>query len=68
MDVFHEIVVTFILQLAGLGVAKDKKEMGWVRIHEKFRLLPRCPVHDTVIVIFFFIFLEKKKKGTRSHV
>ena len=56
MDVLDEDTVKYILDLAGWSVVKDKKLMGWARIHEEFLLLPRCPVHDTVIILFYFIF------------
>lgn len=38
------------------SVVRDKKEIGWARIHDEFLLLRRCPVHVTVIVIYFIFF------------
>ena len=61
MDVLDEHAV----QLASWGVVQDKKEMAWAHLHEEFRLLPRCPVHDMVIVIFYVLFYSGY---TKSHV
>ena len=63
MDVLDEHIVTYIIQLASWGVVQDKKEMGWANLHTEYLLLPRCPVHDTVIVFYFF-----HSDDTRSHV
>ena len=55
LDLLDEHIVTYIVQLNSWGVIQDKKEMGWASLHQEFRLLPRCPVHDTVIIIFFIL-------------
>ena len=52
LDVLDEHIVTYIVQLSSWGVVQDKKEMGWANLHQEFRLLPRCPVHETVIIYF----------------
>ena len=57
LDVLDEHIVTYIIQLASWGVVQDKKEMGWARIHAEYLLLPRCPVHDTVIIFLFVTLL-----------
>ena len=62
LDVLDEHIVTYIIQLASWGVVQDKKEMGWARIHEEYQLLPRCPIHDTVIIFYCFTLLM-----TRGH-
>ena len=62
LDVLDEHIVTYIIQLASWGVVQDKKEMGWARIHAEYLLLPRCPVHDTVIIFLFVTLLM-----TRGH-
>ena len=54
LDLLDDHIVTYIVQLSSWGVVQDKKEMGWASLHQEFRLLPRCPVHDTVIIIFLF--------------
>ena len=55
LDVLDEHIVTYIVQLSIWGVVQDKKEMGWANLHQEFRLLPRCPIHNTVIInVFFF--------------
>ena len=56
LDVLDEHIVTYIVQLSSWGVVQDKKERGWASLHQEFRLLPRCPVHDTVIIYFFIVF------------
>ena len=55
MDVLDEDTVNYIMDLAGWSVVKDRKEMGWACICKEFLLLPRCPVHDTVIIFFIFM-------------
>jgi len=63
-DVLDEHIVTYIIQLASWGVVQDKKEMDWANLHAEYLLLPRCPVHDTVNVIFLpFIFLILSTRG-----
>ena len=62
LDVLDEHIVTYIIQLASWGVVQDKKEMGWARIHAEYLLLPRCPVHHTVIIFLFVTLLM-----TRGH-
>ena len=57
LDVLDEHIVTYIIQLARWGVVQDKKEMGWARIHAEYLLLPRCSVHDTVIIFLFVTLL-----------
>ena len=52
MDVLDEHIVTYIIQLASWGVVQDKKEMGWANLQAEYLLLPRCPVHDTVIMFY----------------
>ena len=63
LDVLDEHIVTYIIQLAGWGVVQDKKEMGWASLHAEYLLLPRCPVHDTVIIFLFVTLLM-----TRGHI
>ena len=63
LDVLDEHIVTYIIQLASWGVVQDKKEMGWANLHAEYLLLPRCPVHDTVIIFFLFVTLLM----TRGH-
>ena len=55
MDVLDEHIVTYIVQLSSWGVVQDKKDMEWANLLQEFRLLPRCPVYDTVIIDVFFI-------------
>ena len=62
LDVLDEHIVTYIIQLASWGVVQDKKEMGWASLHAEYLLLPRCPVHDTVIIFYWFLLLM-----TRDH-
>ena len=62
LDVLDEHIVTYIIQLASWGVVQDKKEMGWASLHAEYLLLPRCPVHDTVIIFYCFLLLM-----TRDH-
>ena len=57
LDVLDEHIVTYIIQLVSWCVVQDKKEMGWARIHAEYLFLPRCPVHDTVIIFLFVILL-----------
>ena len=59
LDVLDEHIVTYIIQLASWGVVQDKKEMGWARIHAEYLLLPRCPVHDTVIIFFVTLLMTR---------
>ena len=54
LDVLDEHIVTHIMHLTSWGVVQDKKEMGWANLHTEYLLLPRCPVHDTVIVFYCF--------------
>ena len=63
LDVLDEHIVTYIMQLASWGVVQDKKKMGWASLHAEYELLPRCPVHDTVIIFFLFVTLLM----TRGH-
>ena len=56
MDVLDEHIVIYIIQLASWGVVQDKKEMGWARRHTEYLYLPRCPVHDTVLVFYLLHF------------
>ena len=67
MHVLDEHIVTYIIQLASWGVVQDKKEMGWSNLHTEYLLLPRCPVQDTVIVIFI-VFYFFHSDYTRSHI
>ena len=59
LDVLDEHIVTYIIQLASRDVEQDKKEMGWARIHTEYLLLPRCPVHDTVIIFFVTLLMTR---------
>ena len=64
MDLLDEHIVTYMIQLASWGVMQDKKEMGWASLHTEYLLLPRCPVHDTVIIFYLLHFFD----DTRSHM
>ena len=59
LDVLDEHIVTYIVQLSSWGAVQDKKEMRWANLHQEFRLLPPCPVHDTVINYFYCIMVTR---------
>ena len=56
LDVLDEHIVNYIVQLCSWGVVQDKKEMEWANLHQELRLLPRCPVHDTVLIDVFLLY------------
>lgn len=48
LDLLDQGTVDLILNHRWKAELKDRNVQGWAKIHEEFKLLPRCPVHDTV--------------------
>lgn len=55
LDLLDQATQEYIINCRWRGVVKDRNAQGWTKVHEEFKLLPRCPVHDTVSLLIYIL-------------